>query len=84
MLYIGQNYLTAKTQKVVLSSPKLKGDFHRRVDKGWSESQKAVLLCYMVIRGLLTEFVDIIGTIDRNQTDKNKHRMRTKCTLEHK
>lgn len=40
----------------------------------------------MVIRGLLTEFVDIIpvGTIDRKQIDKNKHRMRTKCTLEHK
>lgn len=48
------------------------------------DDQKAVLLCYMVIRGLLTEFVVIIGTIDRNQTDKNKHRMRTKCTLEHK
>lgn len=40
----------------------------------------------MVIRGLLTEFVDIIpvGTIDRKRIDKNKHRMRTKCTLEHK
>lgn len=25
-----------------------------------------VLLCYMVIRGLLIEFVDIIGIIDRN------------------
>lgn len=24
------------------------------------------LLCYMVIRGLLIEFVDIIGIIDRN------------------
>lgn len=33
MLYIGQNYLTAKTQKVVLSSPKLKGDFHLMVTK---------------------------------------------------
>lgn len=54
------------------------------VDKEWSESQKTVLLCYMVITGLLTEFVDIIGTIDRKRIDKNKHRMRTKCTLEHK
>lgn len=81
MLYIGQNYLTAKTQKVVLSSPKLKEIF---IVWSTKDDQKAVLLCYMVIRGLLTEFVDIIGTIDRNQTDKNKHRMRTKCTLEHK